>query len=112
LEYELIDPDKSDIMENRNYIYQCGDVEDNCTDPLDFPIGIEDFMIPSLLESIIRDLTPDIYRPQDYMNNAKDNLGGLQGDNPDRGYNQTNPTAVNPYGQPGQVRQQPAEAYE
>jgi len=86
-------------------MYQCNDTDekDACLDPLDMEVGVEDFMIPALLESIIRDLTPDIYRPQDTINNAKDNLSGLQGGNPDRGYNQQNPVAVNQYGQPGRT---------
>jgi hypothetical protein len=96
--------------EKGNYIYQCNKLEDECPiDPLDVAIGIEDFMIPGLLESVIRDLTPDVYRPIDILNNAKDNLSGLQGGKPDRGYNQQNPTAVNMFGQPGQVRNQPSE---
>jgi len=99
--------------ENDEYKYLCelSDI-DPCTDPLDMKVGIEDFMIPALLESVIRDLTPDIYRPVDTQNNASDNLSGIQGGNPDRGYNQQNPVAVNSYGQPGQLRQPQEGQYE
>jgi hypothetical protein len=94
-----------------NYIYQCENTGINeCQDPLDLLVGLEDFMIPSLLESVIRDLTPDIYRPVDLKNNANDNLSGIQTGNPDRGYNAQNPVSVNSYGQPGQLRQE--EQYE
>jgi hypothetical protein len=99
--------------EEGNYIYQCGDVDINeCQDPLDMELGLEDFMIPSLIESVIRDLTPDIYRPQDFKNNANDNFSGLQGSNPDRGYNNQNPTTVNSYGQPGRLQQPTEEMYD
>ena len=113
--FKYLEDDKGNPILNENkekiYLYQCGEIKDECQDPLDLYIGIEDFMIPSLLESVIRDLTPDVYRPVDVKNNANDNLSGIQSGNPDRGYNNPNPVSVNSYGQPGQLRHQ-EEQYE
>ena len=53
--------------------YSCDDIpEGECKDPLDTPVHIEEYLIPPLVEMIIRDLTPQIYRPEDKMNVAAD----------------------------------------
>ena len=41
-------------------------------DPLDLPVYLEEYLIPPLLEMIIKDLIPQVYRPEDKTNTASD----------------------------------------
>lgn len=54
--------------------YSCNGTK--CVDILDMLVPIEEALVPSLMEMVIQDLNPDIYRPEDNINNAKDDLSG------------------------------------
>lgn len=41
----------------------------------DFPI--EDALVPPMIELVVKELTNAVYKPEDSINNAKDDLGGL-----------------------------------
>lgn len=54
---------------------QCPDEDGNTTcDVLDIDFPIEDALIPPLIELVIKELTPAVYKPSDEENNAKDDL--------------------------------------
>ena len=56
--------------------YSCGaHLHGDCTDILDMTVPVEESMIPALMEMVLKDLTPAVYRPDDGVNNAHDRLG-------------------------------------
>ena len=59
---------------------QCSSEENEESSPcdlLDREFPIEDSLIPILIETIVKKLTGDIYKPKDSENNASDDLAGL-----------------------------------
>lgn len=52
---------------------QCNDEGELC-DPIDRVFPIEDSLIPSLIELVVKELSGAIYRPSDDKNDAKDEL--------------------------------------
>ena len=53
--------------------YRC-DNGDGCKDILDMKVPIEESMVPALMEMVLKDLTPSVYKPEDKTNDAKDDL--------------------------------------
>ena len=56
-------------------VYSCDGNSDGCVDILDVNVPVEESMIPALMEMVLKDLTPAVYRPEDGVNNANDRLG-------------------------------------
>lgn len=52
-----------------------GDTESPC-DPLDRDFPIEEALIPSLIELVVKELKGPVYSPEDQQNNANDDLPG------------------------------------
>ena len=46
-------------------------------DVKDAVFPIEEALVPTLIELIVKELLPAVYRPEDKENNASDELGGL-----------------------------------
>lgn len=57
---------------------QCFDegTEDVC-DPMDKVFPIEDALIPSIIELVVKELINPVFNPKDEENNAKDDLAGI-----------------------------------
>ena len=55
---------------------QCNEEGANC-DVLDLEFPIEESLVPPLLELLVKELLGAEYRPEDNVNNAKDDLGDL-----------------------------------
>lgn len=62
----------SDPIEAYNFVTSTEDILD-----LDFPL--EDVLVPSVLELVLKDLTNGIYKPSDTTNDAQDALSDLAG---------------------------------
>jgi|GEM_PF-4021396 len=56
--------------------YHCGETSE-CIDPLDIVIPIEEAMIPAIMEMVLKDLVPAVYKPEDIVNDAKDGLSEI-----------------------------------
>lgn len=57
--------------------YKCDDDnsdDGSSCDPLEATFPIREYLVPSLIELVVKELTGSIYRPQDKTNNAKDDL--------------------------------------
>lgn len=53
---------------------QCSDSEPEICGILDTNFPIEDALVPPLVELIVRELSSNMYRPKDELNNSKDDL--------------------------------------
>ena len=53
--------------------YRC-DGGNDCRDILDMKVPIEESMVPALMEMVLKDLMPAVYKPEDIQNNANDDL--------------------------------------
>ena len=54
----------------------CNEDGSNC-DYLNSKYPFEESLIPLLIEMVVKELTPTIYKPEDDINNASDDLTGL-----------------------------------
>lgn len=61
--------------------YKCPDDtdegEDTSCDPLDAEFPIREYLVPSLIELVVKELVGAIYKPSDKANNANDDLADL-----------------------------------
>lgn len=57
---------------------QCEDQELSTCDLLDMPYTLEEALIPMVNELIIKELSAAIYKPEDIVNNASDDLSNIQ----------------------------------
>lgn len=63
------------VFEDVSKAYELGcETENDKCEILDIEFPLEAPLIPILIESVVEDLTKDIYRPDDSGNNAKDDL--------------------------------------
>ncbi len=53
------------------------DGNDTSCDPLDMNFPIRDYLVPTLIELCVKDITGAAYKPEDPENNAKDDLADL-----------------------------------
>lgn len=52
--------------------------EDRACDVLDKEFPIREYLVPTLIELVVQELTGALYKPQDDKNNASDDLGKIQ----------------------------------
>ena len=55
--------------------------DDGCSkvcDPLDADFPIKDYLVPTLIELVVKELVGAAYRPKDENNNAADDLARVQ----------------------------------
>lgn len=65
------------IFENPSEASQLSCDKGDVCDPLDFNFPLEEALIPTMIELVVKELTGSIYKPEDTINNASDDLSTM-----------------------------------